>query len=157
MGSRRRRRCAISVQAAAVFLGGLWGLAVPYPGRPPTVYTALAAVAAFMVISGLWSSLAGPRIEEYGHPALGASGCLAYMAGAVFFEPFILVHGLSAVAGAALMLVPLLLAVAYLAQCRAWLAAAGGSLFVFASSAMLAGNAGAIDAGSGFLWYWRSG
>jgi hypothetical protein len=153
VGSLGRRLCVIAMQAAAVIIGGLWGRAVHYPGRPPT---ALAAVAAVLVLSGLLASLAGRRADGSGHPALASGGCLAYMAGVVLSEPFLMVGSLPAVAGAALVLVPLLLAVSYLARCRAWLSAAGVGLFVFASSAMLAGNAGVSDAGSGFLGYWVS-
>ena len=82
--------------------------------------------------------------------------CLAYSVAVVLFEPFLDVHGLAAVVGAALVLVPLLLALAYLAWRRAWVSAAGVALFVFVSAAMLASNAGLSDAGSGFFSYWVS-
>lgn len=151
-----RRLGVVAVQAAAVILGGLWGRAVHYPGRPPTAYTVLAAVAAVLVLAGLLASLAGRRAGEAGHPAVAAGGCLVYMTGVVLFEPFLFVGSPPAVAAAALVLAPLLLAVSYLVRCRAWLSAAGVVLFVLVSAAMLAGNTGVSDAGSGFLSYWVS-
>jgi hypothetical protein len=54
------------------------------------------------------------------------------------------------------VLLPLLLAFSYLARREVWASAAGVALFVFASAAMLASNAGVSDAGSGFFSYWVS-
>jgi hypothetical protein len=144
------------VQAVAVVAGGLWGRAIHNPGRPPTVYTALAVIAVLLMLTGLVRSLTGIRHEELGVPAAVDVSCLAYSVAVVLFEPFLDVHGLAAVVGAALVLVPLLLALAYLAWRRAWVSAAGVALFVFVSAAMLASNAGLSDAGSGFFSYWVS-
>jgi hypothetical protein len=144
------------VQATVVILGGLWGLAVHYPGRPPTAYTVLAVAAVLLVLVGSVASLRGRRAGAAGYPAAAGFGCLLYAVGVMLFEPFLLVGDLWAVAGAALVLVPLLLAFSYLCRCGAWVSAAGVALFVFASAAMFAGNAGVSDAGSGFFGYWVS-
>jgi hypothetical protein len=145
-----------AVQAATVILGGLWGRTMHYPGRPPTVYTALAVVAVLLMASGLLRSLVGLRRQESCIvPAVGGS-CLAYCVALVLLEPFLEGRELAAVIQAALMLVLLLLAFSYLARRGVWASAAGVALFVFASAAMLAGNAGVSDAGSGFFTYWVS-
>jgi hypothetical protein len=85
------------VQAAAVILGGLWGRAMHYPGRPPTVYTALAVVAVLLMASGLVQSLVGFRRQESRVVPAVAGCCLAYCVALVLFEPFLDVRGLAAV------------------------------------------------------------
>lgn len=145
-----------AIQANAVILGGLLGRALHYPGRPPTLYTALAVFAVLLLLAGFVGSLIDPQADKSRHPAAAGGGCLAYAFGVMLVEPFLFVHGLAAVSLAALVLVPLLLALSYLARCQAWVSVAGVTLFVFASSAMLAGNAGLSHSGSGFFAWWTS-
>jgi len=81
---------------------------------------------------------------------------LLYSIGVVLREPFLDVHQLSEIVVAAFVLVPLLLAIAYLVRWRAWIAVAGIALFVVTSSAMIASNGKVNDAGSGFFGWWNS-
>jgi hypothetical protein len=145
---------ALALQAGTVLLGYLFGVAVHYVGRPPSIYTACA------LLAGLWM-LIGVGVSAASHPARGSRlraavrvGALVYASGVVRFEPFLHVHSHGEFLLAVLVLIPPLLAIAGLVRDRAWMSVAGVALFVFTCSAMLASNANVIDAGSGFWRWW---
>jgi hypothetical protein len=150
------RLVAVGLQAGSVALGYLWGVATHYPGRPPSVYTAGALAAVFLMVAGaLGSFLFQPPAGAEGR-SWGCFGALAYCLAVMLFEPFLWAHQLAEVLVACAVLLPLLLAVGYLARVRAWPSAVGASLFVLTSSAMTVSNASVSDAGSGFFGWWTS-
>jgi hypothetical protein len=142
------------LQAGSVVLGHFGGLMVHYPGRPPSVYTALAGLAALLMLGGVLASLAGRPTGNVRHRTGVAVVVLLYSVGVALWDPFLNVHQLAEVVVGALLLLPLLLAIGYLVRGEAWLTVAGVTLFVFTSSAMIASNANVIDAGSGFFGWW---
>ena len=147
---------AVGLQAGAVGLGLLWGVAVDYPVRSPSVYTASAAIAGLLMLSGVFASLVSVPVEKASHRTAVCIASLLYSACVVLCEPFWRVHQIDEIVLAALVLVPLLLAIGYLVRGQAWASVAGVALFVFTSNVMIASNANSSVAGSGFFRSWIS-
>lgn len=135
-------------------LGHIWGVAVGHCGDPPTRFTACALLGGLLLLfDGLASRffLSVEKRKER-NPVIRMS--MLYLAGLVVFEPFLVVRSIEAGVLAALVLIPVLLAIRYFVHVRAWISVAGMTLFLLASSAMLASNAHGGQ--SGFFVYWRS-
>jgi len=146
---------AAGLQVGAVLIGYFWGVAVHYPGRPPSTYTFCAQLAGLLMLGGVFASLVGYPVEKARYRTSVCVASLLYSVGIVFCEPFLHVQQFSEIVVAALVLVPLLLALGYLVRGEAWLSLAGVTLVVFTSSAMIASNANVSDGGSGFFSWWR--
>jgi uncharacterized membrane protein YccC len=146
----------VGLQAGAVGLGLLWGVAFDCPVRSPSVYTASAFIAGLLMLSGVFASLLSVPVEKSRHRSAVCVASLLYSVGVVLFEPFWRVHQIDEIVVAALVLVPLLLAIGYLVRGHAWASVAGVALFVFTSNVMIASNANSSVAGSGFFRSWIS-
>jgi hypothetical protein len=147
---------AVGLQAGSVGLGHLWGVAFHYPVRLPSVYTTSALIAGLLMLSGIFASLVSVTEERARHRTAVCIASLLYSVGVVWCEPFWRVHQVNEIVVAALVLVPLLLAIGYLVRGRAWASVAGVALFVFTSNVMIASNANSSVAGSGFFCSWIS-
>jgi hypothetical protein len=145
-----------ALQLGAVVLGHFWGVAVHYPGRPPSAYTAGAQLAGLLMLGGAFGSLVSRPVKWAKYRTSVCIAALLYSLGVVLCEPFLDVHQPREIVVAVLVLVPLLMTVGYLVRGQAWASVAGVMLFVFTSSAMIASNANVSDAGSGFFSWWRS-
>jgi hypothetical protein len=147
---------AVGLQAGAVGLGYLWGVAFDYPVRSSSVYTTSALIAGLLMLSGVFTSLVSVPLERARHRRAACIASLLYSVGVVLCEPFWRVHQIDEIVVAALVQVPLLLAIGYLVCCQAWGSVAGVVLFVFTSNVMIASNANSSASGSGFFRSWVS-
>lgn len=108
------------------------------------------------MFAGWAVSIGTPRAEKAGCQSLICGSSLIYAVGVVWFEPFLNVHELGELVVAAVVLLPLLLALDYLVRVRMWVAVAGVALFVTTCSAMITSNASVSDAGTGFRAWWTT-
>ena len=143
--------------AAGVVIGGhYWGRYSDFAWPSPTKYTYVALFACGLMFLDVVSLIAPPRDETPFLIMVGKAGSLAYSVGVVWFEPFYYVHGTEAIVTAYLVLLPMLLAIIYLARYQVWASAVLMSVFVLACSGMLKSNLTITDFGSGFFGYWLS-
>ena len=145
---------AAGLQTGAVVLGYYWGAAIYCPRHAPSIYTACALLAVLVILVGASVALVRPRVVGTKYCATVSVMSLLYSVGVVLSEPFLHVSCYDQIIGVALVLVPMLLAIDYLVRGHAWASVAGVTLFVFTSSAMIASNANASVAGSGFFSSW---
>lgn len=153
---RGARIIAAGLQIGSVVLGHNWGVMIHYPGRPPSIYTACAKSAGLLMLGGIVASMLIRPQKTVKHRTGVCAAALVYSVGVVWCEPFLHVHQLSEMVVAALVQVPLLLAIGLLVRRQAWLSVAGVTLFVFTGCAMIASNANVCDAGSGFFSWWTT-
>jgi hypothetical protein len=143
---------ATGLQIGAVFLGFFSGLRIGFVGWPPSVYTREAGLAGVLMLAGAILSLLTKNAASVKFRNEACVGVLGYSVVIVIFEPFLIKNtDITQEISAALMLVPLLLAIPYLLRAAAWLSAAGVTLFVFTSSSMLTSNTHHLFKESGFF------
>jgi len=94
---------AAGLQVGAVLIGYFWGVAVHYPGRPPSPYTFCTELAGLLMLGGIFASLVGYPVENAKHRASVCVTSLLYSVGIVLCEPFLHVHQFSEVVVAALL------------------------------------------------------
>jgi hypothetical protein len=138
---------AAALQTAAVLLGYFWGAAA---ASTPALYTVWALLAVLLMFVGAVQACRGAE-PKYGVVSVIA---LLHSVGVIYCEPFLHFGHPDDFARVALVLAPLVFAIGYLARGRAWPSAAGVTLFVFTSSAMIGSNANNGVHGSGFFSSW---
>lgn len=146
-----------ALQAATLLLGYYYGAeVVHYPGRPPSGYTRMANVAGLVLLVGAFVSGVSGSMKERAYPVALSLGSLLYGVGVVILDPFYDVHARDKVILAAVVLLPMLIAIHCLVHAKAWVSVGGLTFFLFTCMAMLASNLNVADAGSGFYGWWTS-
>lgn len=142
------------LQGGAVILGHFAGLEMGYSDHPPKIFTNCALLAGLLMLNGIVASLLCRPTGVVRYRTAVCVGSLLYSVGVVLRDPFLHINQYRNIVMAILVLVPLLLVIGYHVRGKAWLSAAGVTLFVFTSTMMIAYNTSVSDFGSGFFSFW---